>query len=194
MYALQSCCRWLSIVFISQILIIVLGLTFIVHLPIKYKTVTQEVEIEPVRAFIDVSKLVNEKDLICLADNIFFEAGNQSDLGKKAVAYVTVNRLLSEKFASNICGIVYQKKGYVCQFSWVCKHRAIRNRKNKENDMWQRSLSIAQDVIYSYSPQHDPTLGALFFHADYVRPPWSKVFFVTTTINNHIFYRLNNGT
>lgn len=194
MYALQSCCRWLSAMIINKLLIIALILTFIMHLPIQYRVVTQEVELEPLKKVLDLARMVSEKDLICLADNIFFEAGNQSDLGKKAVGYVTINRLLSNNFASDLCGIVYQRSAHACQFSWVCKHRSIRQRKVKEADMWQRSLSVAHEIVYSYSPHHDPTYGALFFHADYVSPPWSRRFFATTVINNHIFYRPNNGT
>jgi spore germination cell wall hydrolase CwlJ-like protein len=35
----------------------------------------------------------------------------------------------------------------------------------------------------------DPTNGALYYHADYVKPRWSSRFKRTARIGNHIFYR-----
>jgi spore germination cell wall hydrolase CwlJ-like protein len=194
MYALQIFCRWISFIVIFKILIGLLVFSFILALPTRYYSVTEEIPVEPREKTIDVYSLVSEKDIICLADNIFFEAGNQSDLGKKAVAYVTINRLLSINFPDTLCNIVYQRKGNVCQFSWACKHKSLIAKKTREKEMWERSLSIAHDVIYSYHFKNDPTAGALFFHADYVRPFWSKTMLATIIINNHIFYRPIHGT
>jgi spore germination cell wall hydrolase CwlJ-like protein len=35
----------------------------------------------------------------------------------------------------------------------------------------------------------DPTQGATFFHATYVRPDWAQKFSITTQIGLHRFYR-----
>ena len=43
-------------------------------------------------------RLANNRELKCLADNIYYEAGNQSTKGKLAVAAVTINRVNSPKF------------------------------------------------------------------------------------------------
>lgn len=167
---------------------------FILNLPVVYKIITQEIDLDIETIDYGLHRALTDREVICLADNIFFEAGNQSDLGKKAVAYVTLNRLSSTKFPDNVCSIVYAKKYNVCQFSWVCKHASLRKRKQKEPDMWQRSLSVAHSVIHSYNWKDDPTRGALHFHADYVNPYWSKVLIKTVTIDNHIFYRPRHGT
>jgi len=60
----------------------------------------------------------------CLAENIYFEAGHESDEGKIAVAFVTLNRVNSGRFENNICGVVKQKTGNTCQFSWYCEDKA----------------------------------------------------------------------
>ena len=52
------------------------------------------------------------EDLICLAENIYWEARNQSLEGKLAVAHVTINRVKSNKFPNNVCGVVKQTKFY----------------------------------------------------------------------------------
>ena len=73
-----------------------------------------------------------EDDTFCLAQNIYFEAGNQPLAGRIAVGQVTLNRKLDEQFPDSICGVVYQAKMRAnwrdeivpirnqCQFSWFC--------------------------------------------------------------------------
>ena len=49
------------------------------------------------------------KDLDCLARNIYYEAGLESEEGKVAVGLVTINRSRDEKYTHTICGVVNQK-------------------------------------------------------------------------------------
>ena len=65
------------------------------------------------------------KQVECLAKNIYWESASESYEGKLAVAQVTMNRVNSGKFPSDICSVVYQKtvnreSRTVCQFSWTC--------------------------------------------------------------------------
>ncbi len=149
--------------------------------------------LEHVEKSVGITHLINEREVFCLAENIFFEAGNQPDIGKVAVGFVTINRLFSVYFPNSICGIVYQRVGTACQFSWVCQKARIIKRKEKDEDMWLRSVAIARLVVETYHQDDDPTDGALFFHANYVRPKWSKKYIMTTKINDHLFYRPDNG-
>ena len=50
-----------------------------------------------------------ERQLTCLAKNIYHEAATEPFEGKVAVAQVTINRAESGKFPSDICNVVYQK-------------------------------------------------------------------------------------
>jgi len=56
-----------------------------------------------------VTPIVNTKELVCLAKNIFFEAGNQPEEGKVAVGLVTINRVQDGRFANSICGVINQR-------------------------------------------------------------------------------------
>ena len=126
---------------------------------------------------------VNQKRQIkCLADNIYYEAGNQSLEGMKAVAFVTINRMNSNVWPADACEVVYQKTGSTCQFSWVCEHTKAPN-----NVMWDKAYNIARHVWYKYDTLKDPTHGAMYYHAVYVKPGWklSK----TVQIDDHIFYK-----
>ena len=59
-------------------------------------TVASEIDIHgilPLKAtYKDLSKDA-KKQVTCLAENIYFEAANEPYKGKKAVAFVTINRL-----------------------------------------------------------------------------------------------------
>jgi len=52
---------------------------------------------------------VSNKDEDCLARNIFYEAGGESEEGKAAVAIVTINRVKDGRFGNSICGVVNQR-------------------------------------------------------------------------------------
>jgi N-acetylmuramoyl-L-alanine amidase len=128
--------------------------------------------------------VVSNKQLMCLAKNVYYEAGGESDKGKAAVAHVTLNRANSSHFPDSVCRVVYQKSRGVCQFSWVC-HR--KSPPKTHTDRWAESLRIAKEALKG--EVRDPTYGALFFHAVYVKPSWSRTFKKTIRIGNHIFYR-----
>ena len=127
-----------------------------------------------------------EKQLDCLAKNIYFEAGHEPFEGKVAVAQVTMNRVESGKYSSDVCKVVYQKnviyEKVVCQFSWFCERGPVAKVKGPAFD---ESMEVAKKVLLENFRL--PSLkGAMYYHADYVRPNWNlpKI----TKIGNHIFY------
>ena len=118
-----------------------------------------------------------QDDLVCLASTIHFEARGESQLGKRAVGYVVLNRVKSGKFPNSICGVVKQKTGKFCQFSWVCKPQKTPKISKAITDI---AIKLLENGV------SDPTHGALFFHNDSVDSFTRKR---TTVIGNHIFYR-----
>jgi spore germination cell wall hydrolase CwlJ-like protein len=133
-----------------------------------------------------------QKEIRCLADNIYFEAGYEPEKGQKAVAFVTLNRVKSGVFPETICGVVKQKTTSVCQFSWYCEERP--KRLSYSGDLTPRQELVYNDIrnlaihVYAnYDKIQDPTKGALFYHADYVNPRWKNMIH-TATIGRHIFY------
>jgi N-acetylmuramoyl-L-alanine amidase len=139
-----------------------------------------------------------KKQVECLAENIYFEAAHEPNLGKVAVAFVTLNRLKDGKFGSDICGVVKQKMHNVCQFSWWCQEREKAMSENKvltngDNLLYNSVRDVALYVYTNYERLEDPTKGALFYHADYVDPKWRNKERVVT-IGRHIFYNLKERT
>lgn len=129
-------------------------------------------------------KTITDKETInCLAEGIYFEAGNQSNLGKQAVAWVIFNR--SKDWNLSICETVHHKVGKSCQFVWYCQSA----RKTPNNKNWNESYKLAEDMLLFSSNYTDITKGAKYFHASYVAPVWKNKKKLTIIIGNHLFYR-----
>ena len=124
-----------------------------------------------------------KRQVDCLAENIYYEAGYEAEKGKVAVALVTLNRVEDPRFPKDICGVVKQKTQGTCQFSWFCAPV----KRNKGSEAYQSAKEVAVYVYANYEKLHDITKGALYYHADYVNPGWKLQ--KTVTIGRHIFYK-----
>jgi spore germination cell wall hydrolase CwlJ-like protein len=133
-----------------------------------------------------------ERQLECLAQNIYFEANGEPFEGKVAVAQVTLNRVASGKFSNDICNVVYQKNvvldKVVCQFSWYCEQPARRNYINPAR--YREAEAVAKKVLLE-GFRLDGFKDAMYFHADYVSPNWKHE--KVGKIGRHIFYRDKNA-
>jgi spore germination cell wall hydrolase CwlJ-like protein len=123
-----------------------------------------------------------QKQIDCLARNIYFEAGFEPADGQVAVALVTLNRVNDPRFPKDICSVVEQKTKSTCQFSWFCSPPPLKN-----TTVYNASLQVALWVYANYEILDDTTKGALYYHADYVNPRWKLE--KTTVIGRHIFYK-----
>jgi spore germination cell wall hydrolase CwlJ-like protein len=76
-----------------------------------YSTVTHKLTVlkEAHAQVSPVTAEMRQKQLDCLARNIYHEAGGEPFEGKVAVAQVTINRTENGAFPSDICQVVYQK-------------------------------------------------------------------------------------
>ena len=135
-----------------------------------------------------VSIKTRERQLECLAMNIYREAGHENFEGKVAVAQVTMNRASHPSFPKDVCAVVFQKTvvidRVICQFSWYCDtaHKARPINQSAYNE----SMAVAKKVLLE-GFRLDVMKEALYYHANYVNPQWNleKI----GTIGNHIFYR-----
>jgi N-acetylmuramoyl-L-alanine amidase len=123
--------------------------------------------------------LESNKELICLAKNIYFEARGEPRAGKLAVAQVTLNRVKSTKYRNTICGVVYEKK----QFSWTATY----NKKHIKNyEAWIDAIAIAQETLENGKALKN--FPALFFHNHTIKPKWASQKRKVAKIGNHTFY------
>ena len=141
-------------------------------------------------------------DVLCLAKNIYFEAGVESTAGKLAVANVTINRTLRNNYPNSICGVVHEGIHYYnerigehvpvrdrCQFSWYCDGRGDTP---NEGRTWRSAQDLAKKVLVNHYDKAliDITDGATHYHANWMEtyPKWSKQKKIMASIDRHIFY------
>jgi spore germination cell wall hydrolase CwlJ-like protein len=128
-----------------------------------------------------------EKQISCLAQNIFFESGAEPEKGQYAVGMVTMNRVKSGQFPGSVCGVVKQKVKGFCQFSWVCD--PVKKLKDiKHTETYQNAVDIATFVYFQHDQIPDATRGAMYFHSVYIQPNWTNLK-KTARIGQHVFYK-----
>lgn len=174
--------RWVEGFFIGLIVVAIISLFTPSPAPAVVKVPEVQVVEKPVIVKEPVYLSVHDKRQIqCLAENAYFEAGNQTTKGKIAVTNVVMNRVADKRFPKTPCAVVKQKARGVCQFSWVCEgKKRIRN-----VQMYADARRVAEDVYLRNTG--DVTGGAKFYHADYVNPRWNLDRIMK--IGDHIFYR-----
>jgi spore germination cell wall hydrolase CwlJ-like protein len=135
-----------------------------------------------------VTAEVRDKQLDCLAKNIYHEAKGEPFEGKVAVAQVTINRAASGQFPGDICKVVYQKNivydKVLCQFSWYCEQATAAKPKNTA--AYKECQIVARQVLLEEFRL--PSLNkALYFHATHINPGWKRE--KVATIGGHVFYK-----
>jgi spore germination cell wall hydrolase CwlJ-like protein len=120
-------------------------------------------------------------EMECLAGAVYFESRGEPLAGQLAVAEVIINRAESGSFPSDYCGVVFQRS----QFSFVRGGKMPRI--NRSSAAWARATAIAR--IAHKDLWDGPADDALYFHAKYVHPGWSRTKVALATIDSHIFYR-----
>ena len=146
--------------------------------------------------------IIPDKEVKCLAKNIYFEARDQTVKGQIAVALVTINRVNSKRFPNSICKVVKQARyrngklvKHKCHFSWFCDGLSDRPR-NKI--AWKVSKVIAKAMleqpgvhIKNYGERwkvNDFLNGATHYHRKDVDPYWNREMLKVAEIGDHIFY------
>ncbi len=139
-----------------------------------------------------------EKEMHCLAQNIYFEAGHEPHEGKIAVGLVTINRVKSVMYPNSICEVVWQvgrssRTGKsVAQFSWTRDGKPDTPRNMMA---WAAAQELAYEMLEGGNLDNfdDFTKGATHYHATYVKPYWRHKYERVAKIGLHIFYRdVNN--
>ena len=143
-----------------------------------------------------VNAFDENNEVYCMAQNIYFEAGNQPLAGKIAVAQVVINRTNHPNYPTTMCDVIYQAKwkenwlGNLvpirnqCQFSWFCDGKSD---DPVDSPTWMNSLKVAADVVQG--KYGDITEGSTHYHSIYVNPYWADSLNETVVINEHIFYK-----
>ncbi|PKB25713.1 cell wall hydrolase [Novosphingobium kunmingense] len=124
----------------------------------------------------------------CLAQAIYYEAGFESERGRRAVAQVVLNRVRHPAYARGVCDVVYQRIGPTCQFTFACDGALARV---PVPAVWDRALREAREAL---AGRVEKSVGmATHYHADYVYPAWAPRLEKVAAIGQHLFYRWPQG-
>lgn len=115
-------------------------------------------------------------DVDLLARLITAEADGEPYEGKVAVGAVVLNRVASPNFPKSIWDVVYQHEDGTYQFEpvmngWIDRPASA------------ESINAAKDALNG----RDPTEGALYFFANYVKNSWLRSRPLSQVIGNHVF-------
>ena len=155
-----------------------------------YRAVTYKLEsLKTARTQVStVTAEMRQRQLDCLARNIYHEAGHEPFEGKVAVAQVTINRAESGHFPSDICQVVYQKNvvydKVLCQFSWYCEQASLKKPMN--GPVYTESMEVAKKVLLE-GFRLPSIKDALYFHGTYIQPGWNRE--KVAKIGQHVFYK-----
>ena len=128
---------------------------------------------------VPVSLIEAEKEITCLAENIYFEARNQSEEGQIAVSQVTLNRVSSSKDPDTICKVVKEPK----QFSWFW------DGKSDEMTNLQAKITAYKIAVGSVLNLYENKVeNARFYHTVAISPYWASKFKLIRGIEDHLFY------
>lgn len=120
-----------------------------------------------------------DAEMRCLAGAVYFEARGEALAGQLAVAQVIVNRTEDGRFPRSYCGVVAQPG----QFSFMRGQRMPAVREGSA--AWERAVAVAR---IAHQGLWDSEAGnAVFFHARYVKPGWSRTKIRLAQIDTHIF-------
>ena len=122
----------------------------------------------------------------CLSKNVYYEARDQGMEGKVAVLFVTLNRVKSVYFPNDFCDVIWQKG----QFEWTEDGKSDNP---KEVEKYKEIVLLAIDFLSNIEKYEDPTNGALFYHANYVKPCWLPDATLVSTVKDHLFYDVDHN-
>lgn len=120
----------------------------------------------------------------CVTMAVYYEAGNQTVLGKIGVANVIRNRKEHRRFPNTYCGVVQQPSQF--SFYWDGQPEPMPRNASK---MEKWALFESQVVAWVIDWLPDFTGGSLHYHSDTIdKPKHWKRFEHYVTIDNHEFY------
>jgi spore germination cell wall hydrolase CwlJ-like protein len=137
---------------------------------------------------------LSASERLCLTQAIYHEARGESETGQWAVANVIINRAMSHKFPTTLCGVVFQNadQGYHrCQFTFACDGKSD---VGTEKAAWNRATKMAAAAYGEFKQGDRPGVipdGALYYHTTSVNPGWSNKFKRVATIGAHEFYSVH---
>ena len=129
--------------------------------------------------FINISN-AEEKEIDCLAKNIYYEARNQPTSGQFLVGFVTLNRVAHKSWPNNFCEVITQPG----EFSWYTKD--LMGKTPKETEAYKLAYIIAF-TVYNSNYRSMSHYGYFFKRSD-VKSTYFNNLKLINVVGDHSFY------
>jgi spore germination cell wall hydrolase CwlJ-like protein len=149
------------------------------HVDVFLEPISEDFQYHGPKLFNNNTKIVlnDKREFRCLAENVFFESGHQSYIGKIAVLQTVLNRAESGRWGYSFCDVIHAKK----QFSWTLK-----DQKNPHGSAWVASKDAVKAFLNGVRVKNLEEVD--HYHATYISPYWNRNMRETATIGDHVFY------
>lgn len=125
---------------------------------------------------------IDQRELECLALNIYHEARDQSRFGQLSVGLVTITRMRQERWPDTLCEVVNDPH----QFSWVGDDQI--NKNINDHMAYLNALDLSSRLLHGEFDGVLSVFNANHYHSTKVRPKWTKQMERLATIGDHVFY------
>ena len=123
-------------------------------------------------------KSLDKENLDCLTKNIYFESAH-AKVARLTIAQVTMNRLETGKWGSQVCAVVLAKK----QFSWT----QMADQVIQDHTRWEASLDAAK--TYLAGARVKGLENVLHYHSEHIPlRVWAKKMKIVLREGGHIFF------
>ena len=148
--------------------------------------------VEAPKQKIVVQSPVSQKEMLCLAQNLFYEARGTDFHEMVNISNIVLNRSKDGRYPTEPCKVVFEAQ----QFSWTSDHRNNINKINalirKDQQEYTAWLMAKQVATLALSHKlRDTTGGAIAYNAVYIKKPVSSFWRSTiTTLKTpyHVYY------
>ena len=129
------------------------------------------------------------EELLCLSHNVYHEARGEKEEGQVAVAFLTLNRVKSERYPSSVCDVVMEDRGsksYDCQFSWYCDGKSDEPLNTKA---YYKAMKISLKAMTG--DIDNPIKDATHYYAYGIKTPvWASKLTKVAVIGGHRFMKV----
>ncbi len=132
------------------------------------------------------SAVAKANALECLTSAIYYEAGQESTEGQRAVAQVVLNRVRHPAFPARcaVSSIKARRARTGCQFTFTCDGSLLRA---PMPGAWDRARKVAQEALSG--AVYAGVGNATHYTRITFMPYWAPTLAKTAVIGAHIFYR-----
>ena len=119
--------------------------------------------------------------MLCMSQNVYFEARNESVDSQRAVIEVTLNRVDDHRYPDSVCAVVWAGGA----FSWTQDGKSD---KMYEKEAYAEILALTVEMMTDPDEVLERSISTHYYRAGSKKPHWATVFNFVERRGSHLFY------